>query len=262
MAGLESRTVTVAGARMRIWEQGAGEPVGFLPGVGGCPRWREALDILSRSRRVIVPSLPGFQGGDPLHLELDDNSDWLCAVLDLIEAAGLAGTDMVGESMGGALLADVAAHAPGIARRLVLCGSYGLYDEAEPVADVFAQITSVQESLLAADSDAFARAFACDDSDDPAQWEIIRYRAMVAAARYLWPFGDRGLAKRLHRIGQPVLLLWGERDAVVPPSYAQRFAKAIAGDTRVRTVPDAGHLVSVDAPRAFAEAVLEFLSDK
>jgi pimeloyl-ACP methyl ester carboxylesterase len=52
------------------------------------------------------------------------------------------------------------------------------------------------------------------------------------------------------------LLLWGEKDAVLPPSYAKKFASCINGGTRIQTVPEAGHLAYLDRPEVVARAVL------
>jgi pimeloyl-ACP methyl ester carboxylesterase len=45
-----------------------------------------------------------------------------------------------------------------------------------------------------------------------------------------------------------------------PPSYAKRFAEGISGQTRLREIPGAGHLLDHDAPLESARAILEFLS--
>jgi pimeloyl-ACP methyl ester carboxylesterase len=95
---------------------------------------------------------------------------------------------------------------------------------------------------------------------DPIEFQVQQVRALEAAARLLWPFGDRGLAKRLHRIGVPTLLVWGSEDRILPASYAKRFAAGIAGRTRVRSIPGAGHRADFDAPEALAKAVLGFLA--
>jgi pimeloyl-ACP methyl ester carboxylesterase len=55
------------------------------------------------------------------------------------------------------------------------------------------------------------------------------------------------------------LLLWGEKDAVLPLSYAKKFAAGIGRGARIETVPDAGHLAYLDRPEAVAKAVLAHL---
>jgi pimeloyl-ACP methyl ester carboxylesterase len=51
------------------------------------------------------------------------------------------------------------------------------------------------------------------------------------------------------------LILWGERDAILPPSYA-KSSPPINGSSRVQTVAQAGHLAYLDQPDAVAQAVL------
>jgi pimeloyl-ACP methyl ester carboxylesterase len=88
------------------------------------------------------------------------------------------------------------------------------------------------------------------------EWPIEMGRASEAAARAFWPLGNTRLEKRLGLIAAPTLILWGDRDAVLPPSYAKKFAAGINGSTRVETVTDAGHLAYLDQPDAVARAVL------
>ena len=56
------RHVQVNRRRCRVWEKGEGEPLGFLGGLRGLPRWPRLLDRLAERRRVIAPSLPGHPG--------------------------------------------------------------------------------------------------------------------------------------------------------------------------------------------------------
>jgi pimeloyl-ACP methyl ester carboxylesterase len=259
MSGPAAREVRVNEQPCRVWEAGAGDPLVVLAGLGGAPRWSRFLARLAERRRVVVPSLPGFPGARG-HERLDDHLDWISATLDLLDGAGIARADLVAASVGGMLAAEVAALARERVARLVLVGPYGLFDAAEPVADVFAEPPSELPARLCADPRAFAEEIAAPEGADPVEWPIVLARASEAAARLTWPFGERGLAKRLHRIQAPTLLVWGGDDRVVPASYAKRFAAAISGPTQIRSIPGAGHLAAIDAPDALADAILAFLS--
>ena len=261
MSAPTERTLEVNGLTSRIWEKGEGEPVGYLAPLVGLPRWTPFLDRLAERRRVIVPSLPGFPGGLG-HEQLDDLADWVIATLDLLDAAGLEGADLIGASVGGTLAAEVAAFSRRSVGRLVLISPFGLFDDAEPVADVWAQRVPDVNPLLSSRPEELARHIGPDSPENPDELlenQILQTRASEATARLLWPTCDLGLRKRLHRIGAPTLLLWGSEDRVVPASYAKRFAEGIAGETEIRTVPGAGHLADFDAPDATAEAVLAFI---
>ena len=256
--GVSARTVEVNGRPCRVWEKGTGEPVGYLAGIGGLGGWTPFLDCLAERRRVIVPSVPGFPGAEG-HDLLDTQLDWILAVQDLLDAAGLAGADLVASSVGAALAADVAACGRGMVRRLVLVGPLGVFDEAEPIADVWAQRPGDLPGMVCADPACFQAAVAAPEGEDPVEAEVLLLRAHEAAARLLWPISDTGLAKRLPRIHRPVMLVWGEADRVVPFGYARRFADAIAGATRIERVPGAGHLAELDAPNEVSRRVLDFL---
>jgi pimeloyl-ACP methyl ester carboxylesterase len=253
------RLVRLLDEDVRVLEKGEGAPLGFLATFGGVPAWTPFLDRLAERRRVVVPSLPGFPGAGGGFRRLDDLPDWVTATLDLLEAAGLAGCDLVGHGVGGLLAAEVAAFSRASVGRLVLIAPLGLFDEREPVADVWARRASEVPALFSAQPEAYAKGLACPAGHDEVEWQLAAVRAMESAARLLWPTGDRGLAKRLHRIGAPTLLLWGAEDRVVPASYAKRFADGIAGPTEIRSIPGAGHRADLDAPDPTAAAILEFV---
>lgn len=262
VTGVREYEVQVAGCSCRVWEKGSGAPLVFLAGLRGAPRWRRFFDRLAEHSKVIVPSLPGFPGAGDGHREFDSIADWVAATLDLIEAAGGSGGDLVAESIGGMLAADVAALSPASVRRLVLMGSWGLYDPADPIASPFEQPASETPDRLVADPAAYDRDLGCDapESDRAAatDWEVMHYRADEAAARLVWPFGERGLAKRMHRISAPTLVVWGGGDRIIPASYAERFVRGIRGAQSV-ILEGAGHLVSVDAPEEAARKIMAFL---
>src|ERR1700687_221970 len=104
----ETSSVELNGFSCRVWQKGSGPKLGFLAGFGGLPRWIPFLDALAQERTVIVPSLPGFPGGERGHTVLDAHLDWVLAAHQLIEEAGLDGADLAGSSVGGSPAAGVA----------------------------------------------------------------------------------------------------------------------------------------------------------
>ena len=209
--GVDERSIEINGHPCRVWEKGSGPPLGYLSPAPGVPRWQPFLEQLSERRRVIVPSIPGLFGATGHH-ELDDTTDWIAMTLDLIGASGLRGADLIGGSIGGMLAAEVAAFSE--VSKLILMAPYGLYDPEEPVADPYASPPAEQATLYSENAAAFLEAFAPpSDPDEAQEFMLLAYRASESAARLVWPFGDRGLRKRLHRIECPTLLLWGSGSA-------------------------------------------------
>jgi 3-oxoadipate enol-lactonase len=62
----------------------------------------------------------------------------------------------------------------------------------------------------------------------------------------------------LGEIHVPVLLLFGEEDALTPPEEGRRMARLLP-DARLLLIPEAGHLSSLENPKAFNTALLGFL---
>ncbi len=69
---------------------------------------------------------------------------------------------------------------------------------------------------------------------------------------------DAGLRQRLAAVTVPVLVVWGEDDPVLAPSYGEAYATAYPAG-RFALVPGAGHLPSEEAPDATFAAVEHFL---
>jgi pimeloyl-ACP methyl ester carboxylesterase len=252
----ETSSVELNGFSCRVWQKGSGPKLGFLAGLGGLPRWIPFLDALARERTVIVPSLPGFPGGERGHTVLDSHLDWVLAAHLLVEKAGLDGADLAGSSIGGSLAAEIAAIWPHQVRRLALIAPFGLFDEQDPATDPWAQRAPDVPGLMCADPARWEALKTEPEGQNSPEWPIEQVRAGEAAARIFWPLGNTKLEKRLPLISAPTLLLWGAEDRIMPRSYADKFARGIAGKSEIRVIPGAGHLAELDKPDEVAAAIL------
>ncbi|MCH7511053.1 MAG: alpha/beta fold hydrolase, partial [Chloroflexi bacterium] len=72
---------------------------------------------------------------------------------------------------------------------------------------------------------------------------------------------DRGLRRRIHRIQSPTLIIWGESDRLVPPSYAEDFRSQIK-DARVAMLPECGHQPMLEKRDEFVSLVAAFLEER
>jgi pimeloyl-ACP methyl ester carboxylesterase len=258
MSEPDALTIDVNGFATRVWRKGSGPAIGFLAGYGGLPRWIPFLDHLAETRTVIVPSLPGFPGGDRGHTVLDSHLDWVLAARQVIEKAGLLGADLAGSSVGASMAAEMAAIWPDSVRRLALIAPFGLYEETDPPADPWAQRRDAIPALMCADPAVWTALKTQPEGANSIEWPIEQVRATEAAARIFWPMGNTRIEKRLPLIKAPTLLLWGDDDRVMPFSYAARFAMHLSAPHETRIIAGGGHLAELDRPREVADAILSW----
>ena len=68
----------------------------------------------------------------------------------------------------------------------------------------------------------------------------------------IWPLPEWGLAARLHRVTNPVTLVHGAKDRIIPASYLGRWAEALPNVVGTHLVDDAGHQADFDQPTEVA----------
>ncbi|MDE2007940.1 MAG: alpha/beta fold hydrolase, partial [Rhodospirillales bacterium] len=180
MSEPETTSFDVNGFPVRVWRKGSGPRIGFLAGYGGLPRWIPFLDRLAESRTVIVPSLPGFPGGDRGHSVLDSHLDWVLAVRAILDEAGLAGADLAASSVGASLAAEAAAIWPGSLRKLALIAPFGLYADDDPPTDPWAQRADAVPGLMCADPERWKSLKAAPEGANTIEWPIEQTRANEA----------------------------------------------------------------------------------
>jgi pimeloyl-ACP methyl ester carboxylesterase len=224
----------------------------YLFGIAGHPELSPAMRMVEQAGwEVVVPSVPGFDGA-PGFQPRDEYLDWLTTFWDSLDATGALPCPVIGASVGGMIAAELAALRPEAVTGVALLAPFGIADAGNPGFNIYGTPAAERMGHLFAKGvpDAFASRFA---HLGPEEAPVASYLSDVAAANILWPFGERGLAKRLHRIVAPRLTLWGDLDEVNPCTNAAAWggAQVIAG---------AGHLLEWDAPDQTAAALLELLT--
>lgn len=228
----------------------------YLPGIAGHPASSPALEALGAAGwDVVVPVVPGLDGRSGFQVP-DDYLGWLVAVWDALDASGSLPGPVVGASLGGMLAADLAVLRPEAVTALVLLAPFGVFDPVNPGLDVYALPAAERMGHLFAKGvpEPFVERFAELGAEDG---PVARYLSDAAAASLLWPLGDRGHERRLHRIGCPALVLWGELDELLPVPVSAAWA---AHGLPVEVVPGAGHLLEWDEPDGVAARIAGFLA--
>lgn len=229
------------------------ETILYFPGMGGNGGVSPALAQLDRYD-VVIPQVPGFAGEAGFEAP-SDYLGWLVATWDAVDATGALDDGpaiVVGASVGGMLAAELAALRPEVVSKLALLAPFGIADADDLGFDYFSLRGPDRLPHLFAKGipQAFEHQFAARGEEEA---PVARYIVDIATGALTWPIGDRGIAKRLHRIHCPKLVLMAGQDELMRPSLGDAWGGATVID-------GAGHLMEWDCPDEVAAELRTFLA--
>jgi pimeloyl-ACP methyl ester carboxylesterase len=271
-ASLEARYETVDGRRLRYVRAGSGPAVVLVHGFGSSIyTWKDLIAPLAARHDVVALDLPGFgQSDQPADLSFED---FPRAVVGLMDRLSLDRAALVGNSMGGATAAVVAARHPERVSSLVLIDAAG-FNLAEADRPGIVRLTGSPLGALVfalPGKRLVVEASLRQVFHDDARVTPERVSEYLAAARRPGTFaalrslgasleGRSSLvAESLPRVEARTLVLWGGEDRWIPPAHAEHFAAAIPGARKV-VIPGCGHVPQEEVPEEVARLLLEFLS--
>ncbi len=254
---IEVRRVPTKRAEVHVLEGGSGPDLVFLHGAGGLEPDDPFLLELTGRYTVHAPLLPGY-GESPESAEIRDMLDVTLLTFEVLAAIGLGKPLLVGHSLGGMIAAEMAAVCPNEVDRMCLVAPAGLWLDAYPAPDIFAMLPRDLPAALFHDPE-LGRELLTSNADikDPQfliPFLVKNARQLGMAGKLLFPIPERGLKDRIHRIRARTVLVWGDSDHLFPAPYAQAWKAAIAGAELV-SVPDAGHMVTVEQTPAVLAAI-------
>jgi pimeloyl-ACP methyl ester carboxylesterase len=261
----------VDGVRLRLRDTGPRDApaVILIHGFGASlETWEPWAQALSAHYRVIRFDLAGFglTGADPTGNYTDAREIKLLA--EMMDQMGLPRASLIGNSLGGRIAWNFAAQHPDRVTRLVLVSPDGFaspgfpYDKAPKTPFLMRLLPYVApRGLLKANlAAAYGRPAALQEAT------VTRYRDLLLAPgvrpAILARLGQvilRDPAPTLARITAPVLLLWGEKDGMIPISNSADYMRDLPHATLVR-LPGLGHVPFEEDPGDSLRPVERFLA--
>lgn len=249
---------------MRGAWHGSGPPVVLIHGQpGGAADWQLVVPLLA-GLSVLAPLRPGYDGSPAGGF--DHNAR---ALLALLEEVGPERVVLVGHSWGGGVALTTALLAPHRVAALALLGSVGS-PRAVAAADRLTAVPGIGGGLVAL-MQRFGPRFAgliCRSTGSRLtseqfalfratlqQWGQTRAWHSFLVEQRAFVADTAGLASRLGQVRTPAVVLAGQHDGSVPLAAQVDLAQRLPAAT-LRQV-DAGHLLTLEAPWAVAEAVRE-----
>jgi pimeloyl-ACP methyl ester carboxylesterase len=227
--------------------------------------WADALDEKYRVIRFDLPG-SGLSEPDPTGIYTDDRS--MEILLELMDRLGVTSATLVGNSIGGRLAWRFAAAHPLRVRKLVLISPDGYaspgfeYGRAPEVPALVTAMRYVLPKSMLRPNIAAAYGNPGNLTDET----LERYHALLLA-----PGNRTAMIERMRQtvlvdpvpilgtIAIPVLLVWGEKDAMIPLANSDDYLRALPQAERV-TFPELGHVPHEEAPAQAIIPVLEFLA--
>jgi len=256
MSNPTTTRLTLRGCTVGLMRGGAGSPLLVLHGASGAGAWLPFMAALAERHDVIVPEHPGYGSSDTPDW-LDSIHDLAYFYLDFLHELDLDHVHLVGISIGGWIAAEVAVRDTSRLASLTLVDAAGIHLPGVPQIDTF--LRSDEQRIRDFFHDQ-ARADEMIAHILRPELEDVAMKNRLATARLAWqPRGhDPHLAKWLHRIDVPTLLIWGAEDRLFPKDYAFAYQKLIPG-SQVVLVSECGHVPHLEQPKAFVSALNEFI---
>ncbi|MDK2657635.1 alpha/beta fold hydrolase [Cupriavidus consociatus] len=242
-----------------VWRSfGAGPTTVMLHGGHGTwQHWARNIEPLSRTRRLLVPDMPGFGEAGPA--PCSDLPGFVDVLARSLAQLPLDCVDLVGFSFGALVAAHLATHArlaQASVDRLALIGPAG---HGGPRRMTQALVDWRRSESPAALANAMRHNLAAFMIADPAGIDseaVAIHTEACRATRFRSKPISRagGLQDALARFAGPILMIWGEKDVTMSPESlaeitrdARSGAPAGAHPVSVQLVPHAGHWVQYEA---------------
>ena len=264
-------SVMAAGIRTNVHDVGSGHPVllihGSGPGVSAWANWRLVMPELAQQARVIAPDMVGFGFTDRPEGQQYSMDEWVKQAVGVLDALGIAKTDLVGNSFGGALALALTIRHPERVRRLVLMGSVGVpFPITKGLDDVWGYTPSFENMRRIMDVFAYDRNLVNDELARLRYEASIRpgfqesFSAMFPAPRQRWVDAMCSAEADIRALPHQVLIVHGRDDQVIPLSTSLTLSQWIPR-SQLHVFGQCGHWTQIEHSARFARLVRDFLAE-
>ena len=270
--------VTLHGHRRAFVKAGSGPVLLLLHGLA-CDHttWNPVIESLAKRYTVIAPDLLGHGKSDKPRADYSLGG-YANGMRDLLTVLGVDKATVVGHSLGGGVAMQFGYQFPERTSRVILVAPGGLGPEVTPLIRAVsspgfhrvmgaltlpgvrhvgkAALRLASKSRIPHTRDLDEVADIYETFKDPKARAAIAHvvRAVVDWRGQIVTMADRAYLTE----AMPMCLIWGDDDSVIPHSHTRRIA-ALAPQTRVKILPNAGHFPHKDHPERFVKIVNDFI---
>lgn len=264
---------TAAGWRIHYTVHGQGTPVVMIHGfLDSHKTWRRNIESVAQNHRVYAIDVLGFGSSDRVRDPIYTLKQQAGFLKEFFDAQNIEKADVVGHSMGGATSLQFAYDFPDSVHKLVLIAPATYLYDAFPRNGLAGVPRSVSRGVLGIyermqGDRANPVKLAYGDPERITQDSIdIRNRMMRAKGQHDALISmsksrrEANVPQELNQVKVPTLIIWGEKDRIVPKHHAHRHLRALP-NARLEWIETAGHLPHEEMPEAVNRLLLEFLDE-
>ena len=272
---MHPQKILIAGLQINFVEEGKGQPILFLHGLGGSWKdWAANLSFFPTFYQAMAIDFPGF--GDSDKPETDYSISWLTTIVEkFLRERKLDQAIVVGHSMGGLVALNLAAQPGSPVKNLVVADVVGIGDKAEFLSYALTkkimgpesrfetfegllreEFKAMVENFIKGQKPKTSKEFFQSVPKNPLTGKPLL--PMTPAVQMSASIIDFDIRPQLASIRQPTLILWGSKDPIAPPQDAS-FLKSKIPQASLEILENCGHSPMQDLPDRFNQEVEKFL---
>jgi pimeloyl-ACP methyl ester carboxylesterase len=256
---INEKTILVDGLRINYKIAGSGPAILVLHGWGGSSNsWIKVQEILAKKGfKVVVPDLPGF-GKSATPKDSWGIKAYTDFVLSFVKKIELEDFFLIGHSFGGRISIRLAAYYPKKIKKLILCDAAGIKLELDFKAKIVYFLSKMGNTVF---SPKFLARF--KDSARNFFYIFLRHKDYTKADGVMKEIMKKviyeDLLPDLEKIKIKTLVIWGEKDKLVPLKYAYVFEEKVKG-SKLEVMLGIGHSPHLEDPKNLSEIITGFTS--
>lgn len=256
---IKEKEVFVNGLKTNYKIAGQGPEILILHGWNGSSdSWRKVIEILSKDFLVICPDFPGF-GKSQIPNEAWDLKNYTYWLLNFVNFLKLNSFFLLGHSFGGRVAIKFSIFYPERVKKLILVSSAGIRPKLGLKGKLIFSLAKFGNLIFNLKPlNRFKEKvqkffyFFFSQTDYAKAKGVMKETMKRIVEEDLFPF--------LSQINSKTLLIWGQKDKLVPLKYAFFFREKIK-NSQLKILPKIGHSPHLEAPEKLAKVIFNFLKN-
>jgi pimeloyl-ACP methyl ester carboxylesterase len=210
--------------------------------------WRNTALYCSKKYKVTVVDFPGFGSSEePSHIW--DTYDYAEFVKDFLTKIGISNTIIMGHSFGGRIGTILASQSPSLVSRLILVDSGGIEIKTFAIKIRILIYKMFIKPIRKLFSERMKKVFGSSD-----------YRTLSGTMRQIFvKVVNQDLRYLFTTIKQPVTVIWGSNDQVLPVKYVKIYKKSIP-QAEIKIIWGADHSPNISKTNDFLDVLGDILN--